>query len=407
MLGQVLGGAGLAAGATVGALLAEDVLGVHGLAGLPAGLVTLGSALTAYLVGRLSRRAGRRIGLSTGFAVGGIGAVGVVLGAALDSAALLLLSLFIYGAGTATNLQARYAATDLALPDRRGMAVSFALVSTTLGAVAGPNLVTPLGELAQSLGIPALAGPFMLAAAAYLGTGAVLFLLLRPDPLLYARDLEARRGTPGAPGDDAVATAQPRAVRPQIGAYVGATVMVLTQVTMVAIMTMTPVHMREHHHALGAVGFVISLHIAAMYLPSPLTGWLVDRIGRQAMAIASALCLLLAGVLAATTPAGSLLWNVVALMTLGLGWNFGLISGTAMVVDATVPENRAQTQGTIDVSVALAGATGGIASGMVVAMTSYSALSLAGGLIALCLIPVMAWAARRPAGPDRADDAGS
>mgnify|MGYP002336328553 CR=1 FL=1 len=184
---QVMGGAGLAAGITVGALLAEDMLGSDGLAGLPSALFTLGAALAAYLVGRISQLEGRRLGLSAGFVTGGAGAVGVVVAATVDSVPLLLGSLFLYGAGSATNLQARYAGTDLAPAASRATAASVAMVSTTLGAVAGPNLVEPLGTLAEALGIPALAGPFLLAAVAYLAAGAIFYLMLRPDPLLVAR----------------------------------------------------------------------------------------------------------------------------------------------------------------------------------------------------------------------------
>lgn len=398
VLGQVLGGAGLAAGVTVGALLAQDMLGTDGLAGLPTALFTLGSALTAYLVGRLSQHAGRRSGLATGFLAGGLGAVGVVVAAAIGSVPLLLVSLFVYGAGTATNLQARYAGTDLATPATRGTAVSIALFSTTFGAVAGPNLVGPLGRLATGVGLPALAGPFLLAAVAYAAAGLVLFALLRPDPLLLARRLEADRANrPAAalPGEGAAGggTRAPAAdARPGPGAYVGATVMVLTQVTMVAIMTMTPVHMRHFHHDLGDVGLVIGLHIAAMYLPSPLTGVLVDRIGRVAVAVASGAVLLAAGITAALAPGGSLPLTVLGLVLLGLGWNLGLISGTALVVDATEPANRPRVQGSIDVLVALAGATGGVLSGLVVAASSYATLTLAGGLLALALLPALRWA---------------
>ena len=167
--------------------------------------------------------------------------------------------------------------------------------------------------------------------------------------------------------------------------------MILTQIVMVAIMTMTPVHMKHHGHGLSEVGLVIGVHIGAMYLPSLITGVLVDKIGRIAMAFASGVILLGAGLLAAFAPADSMPLLIAALALLGLGWNFGLISGTALIVDATHPANRAKTQGTVDVSIALAGASGGALSGMVVASSSYATLSLAGGFLALLLIPVGIW----------------
>jgi MFS family permease len=388
MASQVLGGCGLAAGLTVGALLARQMLGSEGLAGVPSTLFILGSALSAFLVGRVTQQHGRRTGLVLGFGAGGLGAVGIVTAAAVDNVPLLLTSMFVYGAGTATNLQARYAGADLALPERRGTAVSIALVSTTVGAVAGPNLIEPLGRLAVAMGLPALAGPFLLGAVAYLAAGTVLFALLRPDPLLVAQRLQPAKTTL-VPGDE-----EPVVPRPGPGAAVGAAVMVMTQVAMVAIMTMTPVHMRHHHHDLGDVGLVISVHVGAMFLPSLVTGVLVDRVGRLPMAIAAAATLLLAGVTAALAPGDSLPLLILALALLGIGWNFGLIAGTALVVDATVPANRAKTQGSIDVFVALAGAGGSAASGVVMASTSYATLSLLGGALSLLLIPVLFWSRR-------------
>jgi len=389
VLSQVLGGAGLAAGVSVGALLAQDLLGSDSLAGLPTALFTLGSALAAFLVGRHTQRRGRRLGLGLGFTAGGVGAIGVVVAAVTGNVPLLFAALFVYGAGSATNLQARYAGTDLALPHRRGTAISVALVATTVGAVAGPNLIDSLGRLATGLGIPALAGPFLLAAVAYLAAGCAYFALLRPDPLLLARRLDGERRS-----QRAVASGAASAAKTGVAAYVGATVMVLTQIAMVAIMTMTPVHMRAHHHGLAAVGLVISIHIGAMYLPSPVTGVLVDRIGRIPIAIASGATLLAAGVVAALAPGESLVLLILALALLGLGWNFGLIAGTALVVDATSPGNRARTQGSIDVLIALGGAGGGAASGVVTAAAGYGTLSLAGGVLALLLIPVLYWARR-------------
>ncbi|WP_235019934.1 MFS transporter [Ruania rhizosphaerae] len=391
IMSQILGGAGLAAGISVGALLAQDMLGSDALSGLPTGLFTLGSALAAYLVGRSTQRFGRRLGLAHGFITGGIGALGVVIAAVAGSLPLLFISLFVYGSGTATNLQARYAGTDLAPANKRGFGTSMAMVATTIGAVAGPNLIDPLGAFAESLGVPTLAGPFILAAVAYGAAGLVLFVFLRPDPYLLARRI-AVGATAGSE-----TTSAGDAPRVGIGAYVGATVMVLTQLVMVAIMTMTPIHMRAHDHEMAAVGLVIGLHVGAMWLPSLITGHLVDRLGLTPMVIASGVTLLLAGGLAATAPGDSLSLLILALILLGIGWNFGLVAGTALVVDATVPQNRPRTQGTIDVLIALAGATGGTMSAVVMVTSSFQALSLGGGILALALIPVLWWARSRHA----------
>ncbi|HEX8347499.1 MAG TPA: MFS transporter, partial [Actinoplanes sp.] len=391
MASQVFSGAGLAAGVTVGALLAADMLGTTSLSGLPAALLTFGSAGAALVIGRLSHRLGRRAGLTAGYAAGALGGAGVVLAAALDSVALLLPALLVYGAGTATNLQARYAGADLVDPDGRGRAVSAVLVATTVGAVAGPNLVTVTGRAAEHWGIPALAGPFALAALAYGAAGAILYLLLRPDPLQVSRALPP-------PGPDAGARLD-TARRFAGSVTAGTATMVLTQLVMVAVMTMTPVHMQAHGHDLGATGLVIAVHIAAMFLPSPVTGILVDRLGRVAVAVAAGVTLLAAGVVSATAPEDSVALLTLALALLGLGWNLGLVSGTAMVTDATPPATRAKTQGAVDLCVALAGAGGGIASGMVMGATSYAALSIAGGLLALAVIPFVALSGRRPAQP--------
>ncbi|WBL16950.1 MFS transporter [Sutcliffiella sp. NC1] len=389
-ISQIFGGAGLAAGITVGAILAQQMLGTDAFAGLPTALFTLGSAGAALVVGRLSQRYGRRTGLTAGFIVGGLGAIGVIIAALINSIFLLFISLFIYGSGTATNLQARYAGTDLATSKQRARAISLTMVFTTFGAVAGPNLVNVMGNVAVSIGVPALAGPFILSAVAYILAGLVLFIMLRPDPLVIARMIEASK----LEQHSKVQTALNEHVENKRGVIVGATIMVLTQIVMVAIMTMTPVHMQHHGHGLGAVGLVIGFHIGAMYLPSLVTGFLVDKLGRTVMAIASGTTLLLAGVVGAFAPGDSMVFLVIALSLLGLGWNFGLISGTALIVDSTEFSTRAKTQGKVDVLIALSGAGGGALSGMVVAGSSYTTLSLVGGILSLLLVPVVVWSRR-------------
>ncbi|MBM7839829.1 MFS family permease [Alkalihalobacillus xiaoxiensis] len=385
-LSQVFGGAGLAAGITVGALLAQEMLGSNAYAGLPAALFTLGSAASAFLVGRLSQRYGRRIGLFSGFFTGGIGAFGVVFAAVFDNLFLLFAALFVYGAGTATNLQARYAGTDLASDKQRATAVSLAMVSTTFGAVAGPNLVDVMGQFALSIGVPALAGPFLLAGTAFLSAGLVLFLALRPDPFLVAKAIaHHQQQTRQTPPNSNATTGLPK------GVLVGALIMVLTQLVMVAVMTMTPIHMAHHGHSLQAIGLVIGVHVGAMYLPSLFTGMLVDRYGRVPMAVGAGITLLLAGLIGAIGSGESMPLLLIALALLGLGWNLGLISGTTLLVDHTDASNRAKMQGAVDVYIALAGASGGAMSGMIVAGTSYTALSLLGGFVSLLVLPLLYW----------------
>jgi MFS family permease len=401
-ISQIFSGAGVGAGITVGALLVANMLGTESLSGLSTGLFTLGAAIAAFGVGRISQMLGRRMGLTAGFLTGAIGAFAVVCAALWSNMVLLFIALVIYGAGSATNLQARYAGTDLAEPRHRATAVSMTMVSTTLGAVVGPNLVGFMGEFARNIGIPSLAGPFLLAGSAYVLASFIIFVFLRPDPLQVSRELQHAIN---------LDQAHPEADRPQVpkssqlidrrGIFVGAMMMVLTQVVMTAIMTMTPVHMLHMGHSLNAIGLIISIHIACMYLPSLFTGVLVDRLGRISMAIGSGVILLLAGLVAAIVPGGSFLGSMIALSLLGLGWNIGLITGTTMVIDATPIEIRAKTQGTIDVFVSLSGATGGVLSGIVMMHSSYAVLSFIGSCISLMFVSIVMWYLLNPARPGK------
>lgn len=380
---QIFGGAGLAAGITVGGLLVKDLMGSATIAGLPTALFTLGSALAAFLVGALSQKKGRRFGLAFGFFFGTVGAIGIIYAATAEILPLLFISLFLYGAGTATNLQARYAGTDLATPQTRGKAISMAMVFTTIGAVAGPNLVGPTGKFAESFGLPTLTGPFLLASLAYGIAGLIIFIWLKPDPLLVAKQIERK----------AQVKAEAIVNRPIV--FLGSIVMIVTQIIMVAIMTMTPIHMSHHGHSLSSVGFVIGLHIAAMYLPSLITGSLVDKFGRPVIIIAASLILLFAGVVAAFSPAHSLFGITVALVLLGVGWNFGLISGTALIIDGTTIATRAKVQGMTDVWIAIFGASAGLLSGVFMAMSTFKTLSIVGGFIGFIILPALFFVTRK------------
>jgi MFS family permease len=361
---QVLGGAGLASGVAVGSLIARDLGGSDALAGLPAAVSTTGGALAALPLSRLMARAGRRAGLVLGYATGAAGALVVVAAASLGAFALLLAGMALFGAGTTASLLARYAAADCATPTTRGRALSTVLFATTFGAVAGPNLAEPADALGRGVGLPPLAGPFVLSAVAYVAAALAVLVLLRPDPLLTAR----AHGDPTA-GRSSGPRGSVWSLVLRGPALVGLSAMVGAQFVMVAMMTMTPVHMLGHGHDLGVIGFVISAHIAGMYLLAPVGGWLADRVGRPATLQLGAGALLAAGVLGALADPRAVPLLTVALFLLGLGWSLSLVAGSALLTDAVPLDRRAQAQGNADLLVGLAGATGGLGSGLVLALS--------------------------------------
>ncbi len=381
--GQVLGGVGLAAGVAVGALLAQDMLDGDSLTGLPVAVATAGGALAAPPIARLMNARGRRPGLSLGYLLGALGATIVVVAAALGNFALVIVGMALFGAGNSASLLARFAGADLALPLRRGRAVSTVLFATTFGAVAGPNLIDATGVWARAVGLPELAGPFALSAVAYAAAAVVVASALRPDPLLLARALDAEVAEPAAAGPASRGGWSDIAHGP---ALTGVTGMVVAQLVMVGVMTMTPLHMRAHGHDLSVIGLVISIHIAGMYLFSPLVGVLCDRVGRMPTLRAGAATLTLAGALAALADPGSRAVLSVALFLLGLGWSLCLVAGSTMVVDAVPLTRRARAQGNVDLLIGIAGATGGLGAGFLLGAASFAALGLLAAVISVVFL---------------------
>ena len=265
--GVALGGLGVTVGITVGGLLARDVAGTDSASGLGQTAGVLGSAVIAVPLARISDRAGRRAGLAVGYGVAVVGALVTVVAAALSSLWLLILGLFAFGAATACGLQARYAAADLAPPERRGRAISLVVWATTVGSVLGPNLAGPGADLGQRLGLPALGGAFVVSAVVFAVVAAAFLILLRPDPLLLARRLG---GIGVEPRPRGVTGAAVRAVWSTPGGRLGLTAVVVAHAVMVGVMVMTPVHMGHAGGAPGTtlrvIGLVISVHVAGMYL---------------------------------------------------------------------------------------------------------------------------------------------
>jgi MFS family permease len=376
VVSQVLGGVGIAIGFAVGALLAQDLSGSAGLAGLALTMALLGAALAVVPISRVSASRGRRVGLSLGYGIGAGGAAVIVLAAALGSYALFLIGMVLFGGCMAAGFQARFAALDLARPDRHGRALSLVVWATTVGAVTGPNFAAPAGQAAEVLGLRPLAGPFLWSTGVLLAASAVLFVLLRPDPLLVARAGSA--GSADAP--HASLRTSFTAVRRSANATYGLLAIAAAHAVMLAVMTMTPVHMHDGGAALRIVGLVISIHIAGMYALAPLIGWVSDRFGRVRTAGVGAGVLAVSLALAGTADAHDTRQLTAALFLLGLGWSFALIAGSTLLGEGVAEAVRPGVQGAADFVMQGSGAVGSALGGLVVGLSGYPLLAIVAAL---------------------------
>jgi MFS family permease len=403
--GVALGGLGVTVGITVGGLLAREVAGSDAAAGLGQTATVLGAALIAVPLARVSDRRGRRVGLALGYGVAVLGALVVVAAAALSSLPLLLVGLLLFGAATSSGLQARYAAADLAEPEHRGRALSLVVWATTIGSVLGPNLAEPGNALGEALGLPDLGGAFVLSVGAFAVVVLGALLLLRPDPLLLARRL-AVESSPAGPPPRTGAAAALRAVWATPGGRLGVTAVVVSHAVMVGLMVMTPVHMGTGHGSadgttLRLIGLVISVHVAGMYLFSPVVGWLADRVGRSATVALGGVLLLLASVVAGTAPAGAAVQLGAGLFLLGLGWSCGLVAGSTLVTESVPAPLRPTAQGATDLLMGLGAAVAGAVGGPLLAVGGFGLVAVVSGVLVAPLAVVWAGARLAPAGQRR------
>lgn len=386
ILGQILTGVGMGQTLSVGALLATELSGSPGWSGMAATIATLGAASASIPLAKMASVSGRAWSLATGSWVAGFGAGVIILSAVIRSFPLLLVGIFLIGVGTAVNLQARFAATDLSTPKTRATDLSLVVWATTVGAVGGPNLVT-LGESwGTAWGLPALAGPFLIAGLAKVVAGFAYIIFLRPDPLRLAITMGSTASEDE--GDGYVGGDVPRLRRL---AFIS---LALSHATMVAVMAMTPVHLVDHGASLAIVGLTISLHIAGMYALSPVFGILADRFGRIQVIVLGQMILALSLFL---TGLGSESEFIVlaGLILLGLGWSAATVAASALLTESTSLEKRTVMQGRSDVVMSGSGAIGGALSGVVLLMVGYGGLSLVSlGLVAGVLIAVV-WAVKQ------------
>ena len=395
---QVLAGLGLTIGIAAVSLLARDVSGSESLAGLAQTSQVLGAGIASWWVAQLMGARGRRVGLVAGYAVGAAGGLLCVLAAALSSFAMLLVGTLLLGTVTAANAQSRYAATDLAVPSRRARDLSIVVWATTVGAVVGPNLAGVGPSVARAVGLPPLAGPYLVGAVAVIAAGLLVAVRLRPDPLHVAQEAalvaRPRARVAGEPSSVRRVIAILRRL-PAVRAAVAG--LALAHAVMVSVMVMTPLHMDAGGASLRVIGLVISLHVLGMFAFAPLVGGAVDRFGSATVMAASTPVFLLSLVLCAIAPEGSSLRLTAGLFLLGLGWSLATIAASTLLTAATPPdESRTDVQGAADLLMNLGAAAAAAVGGVVVDVAGYPVLAVLAAVLA-CGVATSAEVARRAA----------
>ena len=386
--GVALGSTGHIAAATVASIVADEMVGTSALSGAPGAALIVGAAIGASLLSALMARRGRRPGIAAGYAVGVAGAVVAIVAIVVSSLALLLVGTVLVGFGNSANQLSRYVAADMFPADRRASAIGTVVWAATIGAVLGPNLIGPAGVVAEWLGLPRLAGAYLIPIG-FVGLASVLsFVLLRPDPFELAD-----------PGDDAARDGERSLMirdvlrRPSVAAALVA--LVAAQTVMVLIMTMTPVHMTAHGHHVESIGLVISGHTFGMFALAPISGRLTDRFGSGRVILAGLVVLAVASLLAAVAPPDGGIVLFVALFLLGYGWNLGFVAGSTLLTRGVDVPDRTRVQGLADSLIWSSAAIASLGSGIVLASASFTALGLLG--CALVILPLWLVVARRGA----------
>ena len=423
---QLLSGAGIASGYAVGGLLAEEITGKTSMAGIAQMSVILGAGLIAYPLAVLAGKAGRRTALTLGFGIGTIGATVVLLGVALQFLPLFMLGMMLCGSATASGLQARYAAVDLVDPANAGRAMSLVVWATTVGSVLGPSFTAPGAHLGAALGMNELAGPYLISMTAF-GLATLVASTLTKKIKPGAAEAVPESTESAESGDSAVepdSTVEPPTMKlgPALRFALARQVPLFAMVTIIAgqmmmtnVMVMTPVHMDHQEFSLGAIGIVVSVHIAGMYALSPVFGWMADRWGPGTVIAGGVLVFataIILGVIDATAEVSSMVLLSIALIFLGIGWSMFLIGGSALLT-ASVPQHAKVTlQGASDAAMNLGGALMAAMAGTVLQAGGFLWINMMATIVLLITlafsiraVPLMRWPGRGRAPAKAEDDA--
>ena len=377
-IAQIGAGVGTAGTVAAGSLLVASITGSEELAGLAQTFSVLGAAALALPLARLTLHGGRRLALSFGYAAGVIGSLFAIFGGINSNIYLMLTGSFLVGSASASAFQARFAAIDLVEEAHRAKQLSYVVWGSTVGAVTGPNLMAPAGDLAEHFGLPRLTGPYMISATTLTFASLLIFLFLKPDPYLTAIG-EGKSYSVGKKQTKAALTdiwRKPVALFAILAIAIG-------HLVMVSVMVMTPVHMAHVDVSLNIIGLVISVHVIGMYAFSPVVGGISDRIGKINTIQVGLIILLASSLVAGTAAADDVSRLGIGLFLLGLGWSFTLIAGSALLSSSVDPSLKTSSQGASDLVMNLAGAGGGAVAGVIISALTY------GWLCAFAIVPVL------------------
>jgi len=376
---QVCGSTGQSIVLAVGSILAASITGTNTWSGLPVAVGALGTALASWPLARLMARSGRRPGLALGYSLAIVGALLGMAGVAVRSFPLMLAGMALFGIASTSNLLARYAAADVSTGAQRGRAMGLIVWGSTVGSMIGPNLMGPALRVGALLGIESTASAFLVSVAGYALGALLIQILLRPDPLTLARQAQEIADA----GVTAITARSLGVILNDVRVQIALATLAVSQFVMISTTSTSPLYLHDQGHNVQTIGLAVSLHLAGMYVTSPLAGWLSDRLGRLLIIGAGAVILILAVMLAGLAPGSDRLLVILALFLNGVGWNMAFVAGSALLTDALAPNERASVQGLADLFMGLMGALGSATGGMILGIWGFAILNAVGAVLVL------------------------
>jgi len=373
--GNAIGSTAYIGIATIGALIAEELTGSTALSGLPSTTGTIGVAAGAAGLSWMSYRKGRRPTFTVGYLIALVGSVLTVVSIVTGNFALVLVGMLAIGFGRSVGQLSRYAAGDLRNDERRASAISLVIWASTIGAIVGPLMIGPMGAFASAAGFNELVGPAAIGVVGFSLASVLMFTSLRPDPLTLAVE--------EGPHDT---DRQPRPLNEILrsrSVQLAYAAIVTSQVVMVLVMVMTPVHIKANDGTLTTVGWVMMAHTLGMFAIAPITGKLVGLLGSTRMIAAAATVFVGGSLLATTTSDGNIPVLALSMFFVGVAWNFGFVAGSTLLQQGQSVVDRLKLQGVADSSAWIASAFAATGAGLIMEASSYGTLAAVAAVLAL------------------------